>query len=270
MKAEEIQKMTEDFIGDNEVVKVIAQKIILDLEAKRYFFSQPKKKELICAVVIYLAHIKANNPQPIETIRGIVNSDYPRRAINGEIKNVKKALGMKYCKEQTMMGTACIVITEPKSYFIDLCKKENVSQNIEERGNQILEKIKGDATFQSCNPAYVGGTVFYVASMLEGINITQRSVADKINATEVTIRNLLYRILALDKTWEERFKEIDVQKHIKAKETKREQFKKQMERLGTTETEIKVRTLWKEKKMETKTYEEMENFIRRFKKNGRF
>jgi transcription initiation factor TFIIIB Brf1 subunit/transcription initiation factor TFIIB len=212
IKSNEIEKMIETLISDedeNVMVKVISNKIISDLDKNGYFNSLSKnvhiKREIICGGIIYLAYIKAGNPKLIEDVGDIIKIDYERREINNEIKNIKKALGMKYCNEQTIMGTACITLTTPENYFIDLCKKENAPQNVIDIGNKIIEKIKLDTSFQSCNPAFMSGAVFYVACISEGIRITQRSIADKINANEVTIRVLFKKILEIDKDLKERF-----------------------------------------------------------------
>lgn len=212
IKADEIKKMTEELIGnedENEIVKIISNKIISDLDEKSYFNNLNRnrhlKKEIVCGGIIYLAYIKASNPKLIEDIGELIKIDYKRREINNEIKNIKRALGMKYCKEQTIMGTACMTLTTPENYFIDLCKKENVSQNIIDIGNKIIEKIRLDTSFQSCNPAFVSGAVFYVTCISEGIKITQRNIADKINANEVTIRTLFKKVLEIDKDLKQKF-----------------------------------------------------------------
>ena len=57
---------------------------------------------MTCSGIIYIAYIKGGNPQSIDTI-GELFPTFGRRLMNREIKNIKKALGMKYCKTQTMM-----------------------------------------------------------------------------------------------------------------------------------------------------------------------
>lgn len=194
MKAEEIRKKMEGMI-DDEMIKVISRKIISDLDDVNYFKVKGYlKTEVICGGIIYIACIKSGSPKPIDSIRDLIPFSYERKEINREIKHIKKALGMKYCKTQTMMGTACIVQTTPEDYFMDLCKKENSPQKVIDTGRKIAKKIN-NASFQSCNPSNIGGTIFYIACILEGIPITQRSIADKVNSCEVTIRSIYHKIL---------------------------------------------------------------------------
>jgi transcription initiation factor TFIIIB Brf1 subunit/transcription initiation factor TFIIB len=130
MKAEEIKNKMEGMI-DDEMIKVISRKIISDLDDANYFKVKGYlKTEVICGGIIYIAYIKAGTPKPIDAISNLIPFNYERKEINREIKHIKKALGMKYCKTQTMMGTACIVLTTPEDYFMDLCKKDNVPQEV--------------------------------------------------------------------------------------------------------------------------------------------
>jgi len=206
MKAEEIKNNMEGMI-DDEMIKVISRKIISDLDDANYFKVKGYlKTEVICGGIIYIAYIKAGTPKPIDAISNLIPFNYERKEINREIKHIKKALGMKYCKTQTMMGTACIVLTTPEDYFMDLCKKENSPQKVIDIGRKIAKKIS-NSSFQSCNPSNIGGTIFYIACILEGIPITQRSIADKINSCEVTIRNIYRKILEETKMEKEFMKE---------------------------------------------------------------
>jgi len=206
MKAEEIKNKMEGMI-DDEMIKVISRKIISDLDDANYFKVKGYlKTEVICGGIIYIAYIKAGTPKPIDAISNLIPFNYERKEINREIKHIKKALGMKYCKTQTMMGTACIVLTTPEDYFMDLCKKENSPQKVIDIGRKIAKKIS-NSSFQSCNPSNIGGTIFYIACILEGIPITQRSIADKINSCEVTIRNIYRKILEETKMEKEFMKE---------------------------------------------------------------
>jgi transcription initiation factor TFIIIB Brf1 subunit/transcription initiation factor TFIIB len=122
---------------------------------------------------------------------------------------MKRALGMKYCETQTMMGTGCMLLTTPEICFLDLCKKENSPQNIIDIGKKITKKIEKNPLFQSGNPVNIGGAIFYIASVMGGVKITQKYVCDKINTTEVTIRAVFHKILKSDKILAENFKNIN-------------------------------------------------------------
>jgi transcription initiation factor TFIIIB Brf1 subunit/transcription initiation factor TFIIB len=216
MKAEEIRNKMEGMI-DDEMIKVISRKIISDLDDANYFIKNYLKIEVICSGIIYIAYIKAGTPKPIDAIRDLIPFSYERKEINREIKHIKKALGMKYCKTQTMMGTACIVLSTPEDYFMDLCKKENSPQKVIDTGRKIAKKIS-NSSFQSCNPSNLGGTIFYIACILEGIPITQRSIADKINSCEVTIRNIYRKILEetkMEKEFMEQHSKLNINSRVR-------------------------------------------------------
>lgn len=238
MKAEEILIKIEELIED-DIIKIISRKIILDLNKTNYFRhkgtgnTNKSPNEAVCGGIIYIACIKAGNPKSIETVCDLMPtySHYTRKEINKEIKHIKKALRMKYCKKQTMMGTSCIVLTTPENYFLELCKKENASKNVIKAGKEIYENLKDNLedNLQSCNPVYIGGTIFYIACILNDMKVTQRSVADKINATEVTIRNIYHKILAIDKELTHKLKYIEIKKKLNSIENKK---KKESEKLG--------------------------------------
>lgn len=204
-----VKKIIMETLEDDDVIRVISNKILRDLEDIGYFKSR-YKSELIAGGIMYLAYIKAGNPKSIDDIANMIPDNiYERKFLNNEIKMIKKALGMKYCKTQTIMGTACIVLTTPEQYFVEMCKKENISQNIIDTGVKILkQRIQDNPIFQSCNPANVGGTILYIASILEGKKITQRTVADMMNSNEVTVRNVARKIFDTDKKLAEKFKRI--------------------------------------------------------------
>jgi transcription initiation factor TFIIIB Brf1 subunit/transcription initiation factor TFIIB len=207
MKSEEILKKMEGMI-DDEMIKVISKKIIFDLDNVGYFRVKGYlKTEVICGGIIYIAYIKAGTPKPIDAMSNLIPFSFERKEINREIKHIKRALGMKYCKTQTMMGTACIVLSTPEDYFMDLCKKENSPQKVIDTGIKIAKRVM-NSSLQSCgSPSNIGGTIFYIACILEGIPITQRSIAEKINSCEVTIRSIYHKILEMDKRLEKGFME---------------------------------------------------------------
>lgn len=209
MKSEKIIQKVEELIED-VTIKVISRKIIFELDNVNYFmFKNSDKKELICGGIIYIASIKAGNHISINDIETLINYKYKRKILNHEIKKIKRALGMKYCEKQTIMGIDCILLTTPETHFLKLCKKENSSQNIINTGIKIAKKIEENPLFQSgANPINISGGIFYIASIIEGEKITQRNVSDKINISEVTMRKIFHTILKSDKILEEQFNKI--------------------------------------------------------------
>jgi len=197
---------------DNDIIKIISKKIITDLNNVDYYKFGTAHKELnvMCGAIIYIAYIKSGNPKPLEDVRELVKADSLKRTpFNKEIKDIKRALGMKYCETQTMMGTNCILLSTPKKSYEDLCRKENVSPEVVNRGLKIIEDVieKNYGVFTSLNPNILSASILYIASTLEDKKIIQRLVADSVTATETSIRNIMNKILNLDKELKKEYSE---------------------------------------------------------------
>ncbi len=79
--------------------------------------------------------------------------------------------------------------TEPLDHLPRFASKLNVSEAVENKAREIIEKAKEKGITVGKGPAGVAAAALYIASILEGERRTQKEIAEVTKVTEVTIRN---------------------------------------------------------------------------------
>ncbi len=79
--------------------------------------------------------------------------------------------------------------TEPSDHLPRFASKLNVSEEVEAKAQEIIEKAKEKGITVGKGPAGIAAAALYIACILEGERRTQREIAEVAKVTEVTIRN---------------------------------------------------------------------------------
>jgi transcription initiation factor TFIIIB Brf1 subunit/transcription initiation factor TFIIB len=157
-----------------------------------------RKDISIAIVVYYLAKRKMNLPTNFDEIAKIFDYDlkerHSRRILHRIFKKIRENIGMKTCKKSTLMGTKCLLQDTPKKYVEDLCNKLGLSETILKKSLNKLKKVEKDMIFMGNHPQVIAGGIVYIICRKEKINITQRKIGDILNITEVSLRNVYFRL----------------------------------------------------------------------------
>ncbi|WP_456435726.1 transcription initiation factor IIB [Methanopyrus sp.] len=78
---------------------------------------------------------------------------------------------------------------EPSDHLPRFASKLGVSENVQAKAQEIIEKAKEKGITVGKGPAGVAAAALYIASILEGERRTQKEIAEVARVTEVTIRN---------------------------------------------------------------------------------
>lgn len=212
-----------------EIQRVEKNPIIVEL-AKR-FIEEIRNKgngnkiyfvEATAPALVYIAYRKAKIPKILDEIsemdwnlpqqkrkRGN-GRDYElmdRKAMVGrEYKRIKRLLGMKLCGEEaSLISTNCLLQTTPEAVMERFANALTLSEKSKEKARKLLKKYEKECF--GMKPSIIAGTMLLIAGTLSQEKRTQREVADVVDATEVSIRNGLYRILKNHPNMAEVFKD---------------------------------------------------------------
>lgn len=82
-----------------------------------------------------------------------------------------------------------VSLADPKDYVDRIVNTLGLNARIQTKALEILEKASEAGLTAGKDPAGVAATAVYIASLLEGVKITQKDVAKVASVTEVTVRN---------------------------------------------------------------------------------
>jgi transcription initiation factor TFIIIB Brf1 subunit/transcription initiation factor TFIIB len=126
--------------------------------------------------------------------------------VGREYKRIKRILGMKLCGEEaSLVSTNCLLQTTPEVLMERFANDFKFSDKAKEKARKLLRNYGSECS--GMKPSIIAGTMLLIAGIFVGEKRTQREIADMIDATEVSVRNGLYRILGNHPDLAEQFKE---------------------------------------------------------------
>jgi len=192
------------------------------------FYEQGRLNEIhlnsksISAGLTYLIYRKIKMFKTLEEVE--LMFDIHRREIGKMVKRIKRKLGMKYCKEASLMGSGCILQASPESFIDTAAKKIGLSQKTIEYCHKFYKEMKKDLDYFGSNPTCISAGIIYISALINDEKKTQREVADASGITEVAIRKNYMKLVSL--IGEEKLKkEINEKKSKNKSECARERIK---------------------------------------------
>jgi transcription initiation factor TFIIB len=82
-----------------------------------------------------------------------------------------------------------VPIADPMEYLARVAARAKVSQKAEEGATEILSNAQKAGISAGKDPIGLAASAIYLASLLDGLNMTQARAAEAAGVTEVTVRN---------------------------------------------------------------------------------
>ncbi len=131
--------------------------------------------ESVVAAITYAVSREFGSPRTLDEISEA--SGIEKREIGRTYRYIARELGIR------------ILPANPVTYVPRFCSMLGLSDRVQARAIQILNKAKKYDITSGKGPTGVAAASIYVACVLIGEKRTQREVADVVGVTEVTIRN---------------------------------------------------------------------------------
>jgi transcription initiation factor TFIIB len=87
-----------------------------------------------------------------------------------------------------------IPVADPSEYLARVASRLNVGENVEANALEMLSKAQKAGIAAGKDPIGLAASAVYLASLLDGLNMTQARAAEAAGVTEVTVRNQSRRI----------------------------------------------------------------------------
>lgn len=131
--------------------------------------------EAIATAVLYAACRQENIPRSLNEITPV--SRVERKEIARSYRYVSNELGLE------------IEPADPKQYVPRFASKLDVGTEVQQQANEIIDVGTEAGLLSGKSPTGFAAAAIYAASLLCDERVTQQTVADAANVTEVTIRN---------------------------------------------------------------------------------
>lgn len=131
--------------------------------------------ESVVVASVYAACRLAGMPRTLDELSD--KSQIKRKEIGRTYRFIARELKLK-------MGTP-----SPIDYISRFCSQLDLSQDVQEKTKEILEKAIENELTSGRGPVSLAAAAIYMASILTGERVTQRQISDVAGVTEVTIRN---------------------------------------------------------------------------------
>lgn len=131
--------------------------------------------EAVVVATVYAACRLAGMPRTLDELSKI--SRIPRRDIGRTYRFIVRELKLK------------MNVPTPLTYITRFCSKLKLSQKVNKKATEILNKSIKKELISGRGPVGVAAAAIYIAAVLCNEKRTQRDVADVAGVTEVTIRN---------------------------------------------------------------------------------
>ena len=82
-----------------------------------------------------------------------------------------------------------IPVADPSEYLARVASRLNVGENVEANALEMLSKAQKAGIAAGKDPIGLAASAVYMASLLDGLNMTQARAAEAAGVTEVTVRN---------------------------------------------------------------------------------
>lgn len=162
----------------------------------------------------YLASRKLKEPISIKELSQRYNCD--SRKIFRAVKKIKKFLGMKFCRKQSLVSGSCIVIVQPKDYISRFSSVLKLSPKTQNDALKVLRDAEKVELTTNWSPSVMAASAIYISSLMNGEYKKQREVADIAGITQIPIR----------KCYKEIIKRLNLEDKIDSKEARRTLIKK--------------------------------------------
>jgi transcription initiation factor TFIIB len=131
--------------------------------------------ESVVSAITYAVSREFGSPRTLDEISEA--SGVEKREIGRTYRYIARELGIR------------ILPANPVTYVPRFCSMLGLSDKVQARAIQILNKAKKHDITSGKGPTGVAAAAIYIACVLVGEKRTQREVADIVGVTEVTIRN---------------------------------------------------------------------------------
>jgi transcription initiation factor TFIIB len=131
--------------------------------------------ETVVNAALYAVCRSAGMPRTLDEIASI--SGAPKKEIGRSFRVIAHELHLK------------VPLTDPSSYVPRYVSALKLSEEAQEKANQLLKQAMKKGLVSGRSPTGVSAAAVYIAGALVGERRTQKEVADVAGVTEVTIRN---------------------------------------------------------------------------------
>lgn len=133
-----------------------------------------RRIENIVGALVYIIARNQGNPRSLDEISEAANIS--KRDLGKTYRYIARELDLR------------IVPVNPEDFIPRYSNKLGLSGETQARARKIIFDARDEGLLSGRSPEGIVGSAIYVASLLEGEDITQRRIADEIGITEVTIR----------------------------------------------------------------------------------
>jgi transcription initiation factor TFIIIB Brf1 subunit/transcription initiation factor TFIIB len=162
-----------------------------------------------------------------------INYNQERTNIARCIKRIKRTIGMKYCENPTLMGTACIVLRTPKDYIKEICGKYILGNQIVDKSMKLAKDLESKSEFTGRRPTALAAAIIYYYSLpLQEVHkVTQREISILAGISEISLRENYYLIVKFYGTQDEKLKMV-TKKEARNKNKRNEQREERLFKNG--------------------------------------
>ena len=191
---EEVIQIIRDNCKENperlELIEVVAKELYEKGELEEL-----KSNYSLTASLVYLAYRKIKIFKTLDEMATMFEVE--PKEIGRMVKKIKRKLGMKYCKEASLMGQSCILQATPESFIDSIGKKLGISQETIQKSHNLYEEIKKDLGYFGSKPICISAGIVYIEALINDEKKTLREVADASGISEAAIRNNYKKIVNL-------------------------------------------------------------------------
>jgi transcription initiation factor TFIIB len=131
--------------------------------------------EGMTSAVIYAACRMCDVPRSLEEVTEVSRASWKK--ISESYRFISRGLGLK------------LEPTSPEDYVPRFCSKLNLNGDVQSKAVEIIKKASERRLTSGRSPTCIAATAIYIASVLHGVHIIQKEVANVAGVTEVTIRS---------------------------------------------------------------------------------
>lgn len=139
--------------------------------------------EGVATAALYAAARQANNPRSLDEMNAV--SRVEKMEISRTYRYMMRNLGLE------------IEPADPTRYVNRFISEAGIDKQVEQQARALLENAKEEAIHSGKSPVGLAAAAVYAASLLENNKVTQSTVSDIADVSEVTIRNRYKELLAV-------------------------------------------------------------------------
>jgi transcription initiation factor TFIIB len=139
--------------------------------------------EGVASATVYAAARQAGTPRSLDEVDEV-----------SRIERMDLMRTYRYVAQELNLG---IPPADPVNYLPRFASDLDVSQEVEERSRELLETATAEGATSGKNPVGMAAAALYAAALLCNEKVTQDTVSEVADVTEVTIRNRYQELLEL-------------------------------------------------------------------------